>query len=56
MSWTKNLWWQLVETGKLVYVKVINEQAQSKIAVVLFEDDGGFGYEPTHQHVQLGNQ
>jgi hypothetical protein len=37
----------LVETGKLVYVKVVNEQALSKAMVVWLEDGGGLRSEPT---------
>jgi hypothetical protein len=46
----------LVETRKSLYVKVIDEQALSKVAVVWLEDGGGFEFEPTHQLVQSNNQ
>jgi hypothetical protein len=36
--------------------KVIDEQALSKAPVVLLEDGGGLGFEPTHQRVQSNNR
>ena len=46
----------MAETGKSVYVKVVDEQALSKVVVVRIEDGGGLGSEPTHQFVQSGNR
>jgi hypothetical protein len=46
----------LVETGKLVYVKVVDKQSLSKAAVVRLEDGEGLGFEPTHQYVQSDNR
>jgi hypothetical protein len=46
----------LVETGKSVYVKVVDEQTLSKAVVVRLENGGGLIFEPTHQHVQSYNQ
>jgi hypothetical protein len=46
----------LVEIGKSIYVKVINEQALSKAVVVQLEDARGLESKLTHQHVQSSNQ
>jgi hypothetical protein len=41
----------LVETGKLIYIKVIDKQALSKAVVIRLKDGGWLGFEPTHQYV-----
>jgi hypothetical protein len=46
----------LVEIGKSVYVKVVDEQALSKAAVVRLEDGGWLRFESTHQRVQSDNR
>jgi hypothetical protein len=43
----------LVETGKSVYVKVIDEQALSKVAIVRLEDGGD---SDLSQHINVFNQ
>jgi hypothetical protein len=46
----------LVETGKPIYVQVVDEQALSKVVVELAEDGGRLRFEPTHQSIQSDNQ
>jgi hypothetical protein len=46
----------LVKTGKSVYVKVVEEQALSKAAVVRLEDSRGLRSEPTHSCIQSDNR